>query len=114
VKTFRIEFFNPGVEREVEAFPPGVRASFAHLANRMVEHGPDLGMPYTRAMGGGLFEIRARGTEGIARVFYCMVVERRIVLLRAFVKKTQATPSAELKLARKRLKEVIANEQRQI
>ena len=111
---FRIEFFNAGVAREIEAFPPGVRAAFAHLANRMVEHGPDLGMPYTRAMGSGLFEIRARCAEGIARVFYCLVVERRIVLLRAFLKKTQATPSAELKFARKRLKEIIANDQRKI
>lgn len=111
---FRIEFFNAGVEREIEAFPAGIRAVFAQIAQRMTEFGPDLGMPYTRAMGGGLFEIRARGAEGIARVLYCVVVERRIVLLRAFVKKTQATPVDELRLARKRLREVVANANRKI
>ena len=111
---FRIEFFNAGVERDIEAFPVDVRAAFARLAQRMVDCGPDLGMPYTRAMGGGLFEVRARGAEGIARVFYCTLVERRIVLLRAFVKKTQATPDDEMKLARKRQKEVTANAKRKI
>jgi phage-related protein len=60
-------------------------------------------------MGSGLFKIRARGAEGIARVLYCVVIERWIVLLRAFVKKTQATPVAEVKLARKRQKEVMKN-----
>ena len=37
-------------------------------------YGPDLGMPHTRAMGGGLFELRLKAKEGIARVFYCTLV----------------------------------------
>ena len=76
------------------------------IALRMVEHGPNLGLPYTRAMGDGLFEVRARGAEGIGRAFFCTLVGQRIVVLHGFVKKTRATPAAELKTARKRLKEV--------
>lgn len=68
--------------------------------------GPYLGMPFTQAMGGGLTEIRAKGQEGIARAFFCTVVGQEIVILHAFVKKTQKTPQKELTLARKRLKEV--------
>ena len=68
-------------------------------------HGPDLGMPHTRAMGGGLFELRIKAAEGIARVFYCTVVERRIVFLHQFVKKTGKTPPKELQIARVRMKE---------
>jgi phage-related protein len=56
-------------------------------------------------MGEGLFELRPRGTEGIGRVFYCFVMNHRIVILHAFIKKTQETPDRELKLARKRMKE---------
>ncbi len=63
-------------------------------------------MPYTRPFGDGLFEIRAKGVEGIGRAFFCAMVGRRIVILSGFIKKSQQTPSSELKLARKRLKEV--------
>lgn len=69
-------------------------------------YGPDLGFPHTRAMGGGLFELRIKAAEGIARVFYCTLVERRIVFLHQFVKKTDKTPPKELQIARQRMKEV--------
>jgi phage-related protein len=54
-------------------------------------------------MGGGLFEMRLKGAEGIARVFYCSIVHRRIVMLHSFVKKSQDTPRNELEVARTRL-----------
>jgi phage-related protein len=54
----------------------------------------------------GLFELRIKGAEGIARVFYCTVVDRRIVILHQFVKKTDRTPHKELEIARRRMKEV--------
>ena len=58
-------------------------------------------------MGGGLFELRIKAAEGIARVFYCTVVDRRIVILHQFVKKSDKTPPKELEIARRRMKEVI-------
>lgn len=60
-------------------------------------------MPFTRSMGQGLFEIRAKGKEGIGRAFFCTVVDRRIIILHAFIKKSQKTPAQELAIARKRL-----------
>ena len=104
--SYRVEFFNQKVMAEVLGWPAGIAASFAVVALRMVEHGPNLGLPHTRAMGDGLFEVRARGAEGIGRAFFCTLLGQRIVVLHGFVKKTQATPAAELKSARKRLKEV--------
>lgn len=68
--------------------------------------GPDLGMPHTRAMGNGLYELRIRSVEGIARVFYCTVATRRIVFLHQFAKKTDKTPPNDLDIARRRLREV--------
>lgn len=59
--SYRIEFFNEAVQAEVMAWPSGILASFTRIAERISEHGPNLGMPYTRAMGDGLFEIRAKG-----------------------------------------------------
>jgi len=72
----------------------------------MEVYGPDLGMPHTRAMGQGLFELRLKAAEGIARVFYCTVIDRQIVMLHQIVKKTEKTPARELELARKRMKEL--------
>ena len=81
-------------------------ARFVRFAERMELFGPDLGMPHTRAMGGGLFELRIKAAEGIARVFYCTVIDRRIVVLHQFVKKSEKTPPKELEIARRRMKEV--------
>ena len=50
-----------------------------------------------------LWELRITGRDGISRVIYATLIGRRVMLLRAFVKKTQKTPSAELDLARRRL-----------
>jgi phage-related protein len=72
----------------------------------MKVYGPDLGMPHTRAMGDGLFELRLKAVEGIARVFYCTMIGKRIVMLHQFIKKTDKTPPKELAIARRRLKEV--------
>ena len=57
-------------------------------------------------MGGGLFEVRAKGREGIGRAFYCTVIGQRIVILHAFIKKSEQTPTRELEAARARLREV--------
>ena len=74
--------------------------------DKMLEYGPDLVLPFTRAMGKGLFEIRAKGQTGIARGLFRTISKNTIVILHVFIKKTQATPKKELELATKRMKEV--------
>jgi phage-related protein len=106
---FTVEFFNKNVQEEVFSWPEGMEgilASFTRIALSMAEHGPNLGMPYTKAFGNGLFEIRAKGKEGIGRAFFCTLVERRIVVLSGFIKKTEQTPQRELALARQRQKKL--------
>lgn len=99
-------FYSPSVQAEIEGWPAGIHACFTRIAEQMVVSGPNLGLPYTRPFGEGLFEIRAKGEEGIGRAFFCSLIGRRIVILHGFIKKTQQTPAKELKLARKRLKEI--------
>lgn len=103
---FEITYFHERVLAEIESWPVGVVADYARLAELLMEHGPSLRLPHSRAFGDGLFELRPRGREGIGRAFYCFLVGKRVVVLHAFIKKTQQTPERELKLARKRLKEV--------
>jgi len=65
-----------------------------------------IGMPLCRAMGGGLWEVRAKlPSDRIARVFFCLH-KRQLVALHGFIKKTRATPDEDLKLARKRKEDI--------
>jgi phage-related protein len=105
--SWNVTFHSRRVEDEILALSAGFVARFLKYAERMEIYGPDLGMPHTKAMGGGLFELRIKSAEGIARVFYCTVVDKRIVFLHQFVKKTDKTPAKELQIARRRLKEII-------
>lgn len=104
--TWTVTFYDQRLESEILALSAGFVARFLRYAERMEAFGPDLGMPHTRAMGDGLFELRIKAAEGIARVFYCTVVDNRIVFLHQFVKKTEKTPAKELDIARQRMKEV--------
>jgi phage-related protein len=104
---WRITFYNKKVKKQVFALPENVLANFLHIAELIEEHGPKIGMPFTGSIGSGLFEIRAKGKEGIARALYCCLPDKELVILNAFVKKTQKTPKKELAQARKRMKEVL-------
>ena len=103
--TWEIKYHDDKLQDAVLALPVGLLARYLHLTDRMAEYGPDLGMPHTRAMGSGLFEVRLKSQEGIGRVFYCTLVGRRIVVLHHFVKTTDKTPPREVAVARKRMKE---------
>jgi phage-related protein len=104
--TWRVTFFSRRIEEDILSLPAGLVARFVRYAEKMETFGPDLGMPHTRAMGGGLFELRLKAAEGIARVFYCTVIDRRIVFVHQFVKKSDKTPRKELEIAQQRMKEV--------
>ncbi len=108
--TWSVEYYDTGVEKAVLALTSTLLARYLRYVDLMVEFGPDLGMPHTRALGGGLFELRIKSNEGIARVLYGAMVGKRIVMLHVFVKRTQKTPQRELRKARKRLAEVKRNE----
>ncbi len=103
---WHITFHSDKVEQATLSFPSGILANFLHIAEMIEKFGPALGLPYTKAMGEGLFEIRAKGKEGIGRSFFCTVKGKEIVILHSFIKKSQKSPKRELATARKRLKEV--------
>ena len=48
-----------------------------------------------------------KGEDGIFRVFYYTASAAGVLVFHAFAKKTQRTPSPEIELARKRLKELL-------
>jgi phage-related protein len=103
---FAIEDSHKRVLAEIESWPVEVLADDAGLLELLVEYGPGLRLPHSRAFGDGPFELRPRGRAGIGRTLYCFMVGMRVAVLHAFLGKTPQSPARELKLARKRLKEL--------
>ena len=103
---FEVEYFNERVRDVIESWPGDVFADFGRLTDLLIEYGPMLRLPHSRSMGDGLFELRPRGRSGIGRAFYVFLTGRRIVIVHAFIKKSQQTPAKELRLARQRARKI--------
>ncbi|MEI7707420.1 MAG: type II toxin-antitoxin system RelE/ParE family toxin [Chlorobium sp.] len=104
--SYQIGYYNSSVQTSIDDWPSGVYASFIKITEQIERSGPNLGLPYTRALGDGLFEIRAKGPEGIGRALFCCLINRKVIILHGFIKKTPKIPIKDLRLARKRLKEI--------
>jgi phage-related protein len=103
---WKVEFYNESVEEDILNMPPKIQARMIKLLELIEKHGANLGPPHTEAMGDGLFEIRAKAQEGIGRSLYCYMKGKHIVVLHAFIKKSNKTPKQDLNLAKKRKVEV--------
>lgn len=101
-----IGYFNSDVEDKILKLPDGLLARYLRLTDLILEFGSNLGLPHTKAIKEGLFELRIKSKEGIARVFFCTIANRKIVMLHVFVKKSQKIPKKELNIAIKRMKEI--------
>lgn len=103
---YAIIYYSDTVQEQIMELPDTLAARYVVLTRRMVALGPNLGEPHSKAFGDGLFELRLKGAEGIARVFFCTLVGKRIVMLHSFVKKTDRTPIRDREVAQTRMKEI--------
>jgi len=102
---------NKAVDKELEALDATFKAKFLHIAELLEKFGPEnVKEPYCKSLGNKLWEIRMKGKPGIARAVYAVAKGKKIIILHAFVKKTQKTPTKSINIALKRLKEVKINE----
>lgn len=106
IMTWTITFYNEKVETQTLSFPAGILANLTHILELIEKLGPNLGKLHTATMGKGLFEIRAKGKEGIGRSFFCTIQHKEVIILHSIIKKTQKTPKKDLDLAIKRMKEI--------
>ncbi|MGH7091724.1 MAG: type II toxin-antitoxin system RelE/ParE family toxin [Stellaceae bacterium] len=105
--SWRVEILNDAVAAELASLPGDMQARFARLVERVEQIGlENLAMPHVRHLQGKLWEFRLKGRDGIARALYITGVGRRIVVVRAFVKKTPRTPRTEIELALQRAREI--------
>lgn len=101
------------LEKWLNDIPNDIKARIINIVDLLVEHGPqNVREPYVKHINGKLFEIRSRGKDGIARVFYFTLSGRKIVLLHGFIKKSQKIPKKELEIAMIRMREVLGEQER--
>jgi phage-related protein len=101
--------FHPAIREMIRSFPAQVRGSMGKAIWEL-QRGERLGMPLSRSMpsvAAGVEELRVKDASGAYRVFYFARSSRGILVFHAFVKKSQATPLSEIKLGRRRLKELL-------
>ena len=104
--SYDVEYYElPDGSRPAEEFilSQGVkmRAKILMALEFLEEHGPALREPFSKSLGDGIFEVRAKQGSDISRVLYFFVVGRKIILTNGFVKKTARTPPREIDRAKR-------------
>ncbi len=77
-----------------------MKAKIFSVLTYLEAKGPELREPYSKSLGDGIFEVRAKQGSDITRVLYFFVVGQKIILTNGFVKKTQKTPRGEIDRAK--------------
>lgn len=98
---------NAIVDAEIKALPSDMQARFLRFAEIIEQHGFEaLPREAVKHLDGKLWELRMAGRDGLSRAIYVTAANRRVVVVRVFIKKTQKTPPRELEIARQRVKEI--------
>ncbi len=101
--TWTVETLNETVDAELGALPHDMRARFSRICELIAAVGLErMGAPHVRHLAGPLWEMRMSGREGTSRALYVTARDRRVVVVRAFLKKTRRTPKREIALALRR------------
>jgi len=103
-----VETLNATVDNELEALPSDMRARFVRICELISAVGLErVGAPHVKHVTGPLWEMRMKGRDGISRALYVTVRDKRVIVVRVFIKKTQKSPRREIDLALERAKEVL-------
>ena len=102
-----IQTLNATVDAELATLPDDMIARFRHISGLIRDMGLErVRQPHVDHLQGPVWEMRLRGKAGIARALYVTASGQRVVIVRAFVKKTQKTPPSEIRLALQRARDV--------
>ena len=102
-----VETLNETVDAELADLPADMRARLVRISELIESVGlPNVKEPHVRHVRRQLWEIRLKGKAGIARALYVTAKDERVVIVRAFIKKTEKTPTGEIELAVQRAKEL--------
>lgn len=103
---YRVEYYedergNQPAKQFIDGLDVKMRVKVLGRIGLLEEYGSHIGMPYSRHLRDGIFELRTSQGGNITRILYFFVVGGRIILTHGFTKKTQKTPSVEIQRAEK-------------
>ncbi|MEY5007855.1 MAG: type II toxin-antitoxin system RelE/ParE family toxin [Sphingomonadaceae bacterium] len=105
--SWRVSVFDSNVQAELDALPSDMRARLVRIVDLIETYGlENVGQPHVKHLQQSLWEMRMKGRDGISRAIYVTASGKRVVIVRAFIKKSQKTPQREIKLALQRAKEL--------
>ena len=78
-----------------------LRAKVFRDLGLLQKNGNDLGMPFSKFLDDGIFELRTKLGSNNVRVLYFFIYGKTIIVTNGFKKKTQKTPIGEIQLAQK-------------
>jgi len=100
---WKVSYLDTTVEREIAELPQDMQAKLRRIADMIEQLGLSaMREPYIKHLQGKLWEMRLTGRDGISRAIYVTMSGQRVIIVRAFRKKTQKTPRSEIELALKR------------
>lgn len=103
---FEVITLDEKVDKQIKDLPPTIGVKMLQNMELLAEFGNELREPFSKSLGDGLFELRARSKDGIARAFYTFKQDKLIIIFSVFIKKSQKTPKGEIDKARKILKSI--------
>ena len=116
-RKWRILFYetpagNSPVEDFLHALSATKRAATVDAIDLLREYGISLGMPHARPLSNGLWELRARATDGLTRVIYFTTSKERgvFVLLHGVEKDQRTISDTDRQIALKRKKDYESKE----
>lgn len=110
IKIFELEFYvkengKVPVQDFLYSLTPKLRAKAFRDIELLKHLGSDLKEPYVKPLKGknnkGLYELRIKFSNDIARIFYFTYCNNRFILLHGFIKKSMKIPEKEMERARK-------------
>ena len=117
MSNYTVEFFEKEngevpVEKFIYSLGNKLEAKFYRLLDMLAKNGPDLREPYSKYINDGIFELRPRVGNDIARALYFFYDGKRIIVTNGFIKKTQKTPIKEIEIAKKYRNEYLRREEK--
>lgn len=97
-----VRYFSNNIRKFIDSLEPLTIVKTFRTIDLLSKFGNRLGMPHSRTLKNGLFELRVRGVQDV-RLIYCFHASH-VVILHAFLKKTQRTLPRELGVAQERKK----------
>ncbi len=109
---FIVEFYEKEngeipVEEFLDSLDIAMKSKLVMILKILQEKGNQLREPYSKHLEDGIFEIRGKVGSDISRVLYFFYYGGKIILTNGFIKKTQKTPSKEIKKAKEYRKDYI-------